>query len=391
MGHSKMADFLMRAMGLAFLTAVSFFIGPSSACGNGHKLAQELRDNVVQVAAVNRGFGFIVGEQSGKAYIVTAYHLLCRLWPCEDGTEKDKGIEVCFYRSQDTCLKAELVVKDKRNDLIVLRAPLPAGQRWRKNVMGSVEALEDHREVWYVGREGEWYIPSLPGAFNRLEPSENLLVLDMRIKGGTSGAPVISETGIVGMLMAAKGSDVSRALTIDFIKTGFRARGLPWDLVQDPYSDPLVAEAKRYYDFRLYQDAFKAFEKAAAKGRVRAMTMLGLMYLNGDGVTANRSQALLWFNKAVGGGDPMAMALLGVMYESGTGVPKDGVQALHWYTKAAEEGDPEALYHLAQVYELGRLGVVQNFNEALKLYRRACKAGYRPAERRLAELGKSCE
>jgi hypothetical protein len=58
-----MADFLTRAMVLAFLTAVSFFIGPSSACGNGHKLAQELRDNVVQVAAVNRGFGFIVGEE----------------------------------------------------------------------------------------------------------------------------------------------------------------------------------------------------------------------------------------------------------------------------------------------------------------------------------------
>ncbi len=386
-----MVNFMTRIIILVLLTFFSFTIEQSSARETGYKLAQGLKDNVVKVVGANTGFGFIAGQDEKGVYIVSAYHVLCKFWPCEEGIKIE--VDICFHQNKDNCYPSEILFKSSKKDLVVMRAPLPPGQKWKKKALGSVEVLKEYRNVWYIGRKGEWSIPSIPGAFNRLDvdSKERLHVTDLKIKSGTSGAPLISEYGIVGMLLTQKGSDEPRALSVNFIKTLFRTKGFPWGLKQDPYADPLMAKAKKYYDFKLYKDAFETFKKAVEKGNTHAMTQLGIMCLHGEGTERSNEQAVFWFKKAVSSGDSLAMGFMGIMCEHGWGVAKDKSQALWWYKKAAANNEPEAMYMLALIYEHGRLGVGQDFNTAVKYYHRACKAGSIPARRKLAELGEHCD
>ncbi len=46
-------------------------------------------------------------------------------------------------------------------------------------------------------------------------------------------------------------------------------------------------------------------------------------------------------------GEPWAQEALGFLYSWGLGLPQDFDEAIKWYKKAAEGGFPEAQYHLA--------------------------------------------
>ena len=59
------------------------------------------------------------------------------------------------------------------------------------------------------------------------------------------------------------------------------------------------------------------------------------MYLQGNGVFPDETEAVKWFRSAAEQGDAEAQNNLGVMYASGKGVPQDYVQALMWFSLAA--------------------------------------------------------
>jgi len=52
------------------------------------------------------------------------------------------------------------------------------------------------------------------------------------------------------------------------------------------------------------------------------------------------------------------------MYENGLGIAQDFNKALKWYRKAAEQGDAEAKFRLALSYDSGE-GVSQDHGEAM--------------------------
>ncbi|MBF0125346.1 MAG: sel1 repeat family protein [Magnetococcales bacterium] len=69
-------------------------------------------------------------------------------------------------------------------------------------------------------------------------------------------------------------------------------------------------------------------------------------------------------------GDVVAQTKLGLMYEQGSGVPQDFDQAMKWYRKAAKQGYSEAYIRIGSLYHNGT-GVVQDFKEAIQWYRKA--------------------
>ncbi|MGH7181126.1 MAG: tetratricopeptide repeat protein, partial [Nitrospiraceae bacterium] len=71
-------------------------------------------------------------------------------------------------------------------------------------------------------------------------------------------------------------------------------------------------------------------------------------------------------------GDAKAQYNLGVMYDKGQGLPQDYQEALKWYRKAAEQG--QAQNNLGAMYDDGQ-GVPQGYQEALKWYRKAAEQG----------------
>jgi len=76
-------------------------------------------------------------------------------------------------------------------------------------------------------------------------------------------------------------------------------------------------------------------KEKAMQGDARAQNNLGLMYVKGEGVKQDLSQARLWWEKAAAQGHADAQNNLGVMYDKGAGVKQDFSQAKLWYEKAA--------------------------------------------------------
>ena len=76
-------------------------------------------------------------------------------------------------------------------------------------------------------------------------------------------------------------------------------------------------------------------------------------------------------------GDANAQGLLGIMYIQGQGVRQDYVQARQWFAKAAEQGNAEAQSLLGMMYEEG-LGVRQDYAQAKEFFGKACDEGYQP-------------
>ena len=85
---------------------------------------------------------------------------------------------------------------------------------------------------------------------------------------------------------------------------------------------------------RNYTKAMRMFNRAAAQGNPTAMTGLGVMYLNGEGVPQDEVKAMDWFSRAADLGDGWAMMNIGYVHAYGEGVAQDCMEAKVWFTKA---------------------------------------------------------
>jgi TPR repeat protein len=73
------------------------------------------------------------------------------------------------------------------------------------------------------------------------------------------------------------------------------------------------------------------YRMASERGCHDAMYELGFMYLLGEGVTKDKSTALVCLSRAGNGGHAEAMRLLGDLYTVGNhGVPVDSAEATRW-------------------------------------------------------------
>jgi TPR repeat protein len=160
-------------------------------------------------------------------------------------------------------------------------------------------------------------------------------------------------------------------------------------------------------------EAVKWYRKAAELGYAKAQFSLGIMYANGKGVEQQSgTEAVKWYRNAAEQGHSGAQCNLGFMYENGKGVMKDTDIAIDLYKKAAQQGSTvgkknfqilgrklllAALYSedeftvfykyrnetffdsgnqvkLGYMYSTGK-GVKQDYEEAVKWYRKAAEQG----------------
>jgi hypothetical protein len=195
----------------------------------GERLALALRNNVVGIVAersdgVHNGFGFIVAEQQGQIFLVTANHVVRSGGP--DGVAR---VLVKFFQDQGQSYQATLLeTSDQTYDLAVLRVQLPAGPTWQRAVLGP-QRVERGTPVWFIGRSGEWYVPTVPGRVNTLSLDLKYLLDNLPVRVGTSGAPLIAEAGIIGMV-TSDADESSEAVSIDIIARAFAQWNLPWHL-----------------------------------------------------------------------------------------------------------------------------------------------------------------
>ena len=116
-------------------------------------------------------------------------------------------------------------------------------------------------------------------------------------------------------------------------------------------------EEKRYAKYielraeQLYSEAraLKWLELDAKRGNAKAQHNLGVMYLEGQGVTQDYKIALHLFQLAAEQGDAEAHWSLGFMYQNGFGVTQDPVRAYMWWDIAASKGNADAAGGLTEL------------------------------------------
>ena len=123
----------------------------------------------------------------------------------------------------------------------------------------------------------------------------------------------------------------------------------------------------------------------AQAGSSPAALILGLQYLNGDGVDANESEAFRWLRLAAEQGEPVAQYRLGSLFERGQGIATDRREAAFWYEQAARSGNVRAMHNLAIAHADGA-GVEENLGEAACLFRAAADLGLADSQFNLAVL-----
>jgi len=126
-------------------------------------------------------------------------------------------------------------------------------------------------------------------------------------------------------------------------------------------------DARAAYLRKDYAAALKIVESPAIKGEAWAQHNLGVMYVNGQGMVKNDTEAVKWFRLAAQQGNAKGQHNLGVMYSNGSGVVQDYAEAVKWYQLAAQQGNTLAQFNLGVMHHYGR-GVVQDYVKAHSWY-----------------------
>ena len=92
-----------------------------------------------------------------------------------------------------------------------------------------------------------------------------------------------------------------------------------------------------------YQKARTYFEEATQLGFVRSTVNLGVLYLQGEGVSQNYQTAVALFKKGADRSDSYGMFFYAECLAEGKGVQKDVAAATEWAKKAAQAGNPLAI------------------------------------------------
>lgn len=107
-------------------------------------------------------------------------------------------------------------------------------------------------------------------------------------------------------------------------------------------AEELFEKGMEMYKSERYFAAAKYWTEAAKYGNVSAMYNMGILYLNGQGVSQNGGEAFDYFIKAADEGDNDAVYQIGRCFELGIGVAKDLSKACEVYEVAVDEGHEKA-------------------------------------------------
>jgi len=235
-GHERGRTSARRGILRVFLMCVALLLVVTMvAHADGYDRAVQLKPNVVLLTIArdeetSYGCGFVVGEQDELLYIVTAWHVVS----C-DAPDCSVRVSAQFVGCPSP-VDATVWRHDSGLDLAVLTTPRPPSSeyQWESEWYDSVNPAVG-TEVWLVGRAQSWYIPlrGTPGHVERLSLAmTHLVVVDAAVQVGTSGAPMISEHGVVGMVQAATVSAEVDVLRIEIVRHAVTTWGAPWGLAE---------------------------------------------------------------------------------------------------------------------------------------------------------------
>jgi hypothetical protein len=223
---------------LEVMACVALVSSPSVALADARATAEAARTRVVKITAAfagdspvtKHGFGYIAGERDGFLYITTANHVVRS--DIEDVPAA--ATKVQFFSDQGVSYPALVLETHRRAplDLAVLKVARP-GAFPSPPLCDDGQSIARNLPAVYVGRDGEWYVPTGDGIVNSDAPDvgshfEVDFARTVAVKEGTSGAPLVSERGLLGMIIQDSNSNVATVLAIDAVARALRDWNHPW-------------------------------------------------------------------------------------------------------------------------------------------------------------------
>lgn len=139
----------------------------------------------------------------------------------------------------------------------------------------------------------------------------------------------------------------NRPIQADFSESGIKA------VVTDPKIADKVRLGKNYYLGRTFpKDYSKAFEilfECALAGDAEAQTMVGTMFLHGQGIRQDENNAKIWLEAASFQGSADAQYQLGRLYDQRRDSSETIIKAFHFLRSSAEKGHTEGQIRLKEI------------------------------------------
>ena len=109
-------------------------------------------------------------------------------------------------------------------------------------------------------------------------------------------------------------------------------------------------EAMVFYRAKDFKQALPLMTEASELGNAQAMSILGTMYLMGEGVKEEGLQAIVWLQRSIDAGFVDATSVLGMAYATGkAGVKIDIPKARKMLAYSAENGDKQSARMLSMM------------------------------------------
>lgn len=217
-----MSSQLFRRFGAvrSLVTRVTILVCVVSTVVSGQSravTADALLSNAVLVrAGTKQGFGFVVGVGIKQMIVATALHTVDH-----DGGDSP---DVCFAPDGARCVKGRLAYAADATgalpalDLAFITIPYQDALAWRADVW--TRRASSGAAVRTIGRGSDWYVPARAGRVSAMDPTSSLLTYTgLDVTTGVSGAPVVSDAGIVAMHVQELGGNAgARGISIDAIR-----------------------------------------------------------------------------------------------------------------------------------------------------------------------------
>ena len=117
-----------------------------------------------------------------------------------------------------------------------------------------------------------------------------------------------------------------------------------------------------------YPKAIALLRPLVEKGEAGPQSLLGLIYMNGQGVPADYARAKELYRASAAQGNREGQFGPGYLYATGKGVHKSLTDAIRWLEPSANQGSKAAQYTLATIYSGGADEVGPDLVRAYKWY-----------------------